>query len=173
MSISSRLTSSSTTSVSSTTSLRILTSSLTTGRFSTTTSSSVTGTLTSSSPISVSEASPSTGTRSTVTSSRLVGTSILSRSVRTLFRTPTSPTSRSRVPALSSSSVLCTRSSSSRSVVLSALSLRSSPATVLSTSLVGRCQVVSTISLDRKSTRLNSSQRQYLVCRLLLEKKKK
>src|SRR3712207_6946602 len=26
---------------------------------------------------------------------------------------------------------------------------------------------------DRKSTRLNSSQRQYLVCRLLLEKKKK
>src|SRR3712207_8107264 len=27
--------------------------------------------------------------------------------------------------------------------------------------------------LDRKSTRLNSSQRQYLVCRLLLEKKKK
>src|SRR3712207_7362438 len=27
-------------------------------------------------------------------------------------------------------------------------------------------------SLDRKSTRLNSSQRQYLVCRLLLEKKK-
>src|SRR3712207_7073702 len=26
--------------------------------------------------------------------------------------------------------------------------------------------------LDRKSTRLNSSQRQYLVCRLLLEKKK-
>src|SRR3712207_6984137 len=28
-------------------------------------------------------------------------------------------------------------------------------------------------SVDRKSTRLNSSQRQYLVCRLLLEKKKK
>src|SRR3712207_6989759 len=27
-------------------------------------------------------------------------------------------------------------------------------------------------SQDRKSTRLNSSQRQYLVCRLLLEKKK-
>src|SRR3712207_8518059 len=27
-------------------------------------------------------------------------------------------------------------------------------------------------SRDRKSTRLNSSQRQYLVCRLLLEKKK-
>src|SRR3712207_8285800 len=27
--------------------------------------------------------------------------------------------------------------------------------------------------LDRKSTRLNSSQRQYLVCRLLLEKKNK
>src|SRR3712207_8269020 len=26
--------------------------------------------------------------------------------------------------------------------------------------------------LDRKSTRLNSSQRQYIVCRLLLEKKK-
>src|SRR3712207_7099464 len=29
-----------------------------------------------------------------------------------------------------------------------------------------------TIERDRKSTRLNSSQRQYLVCRLLLEKKK-
>src|SRR3712207_8204297 len=29
-----------------------------------------------------------------------------------------------------------------------------------------------TASADRKSTRLNSSQRQYLVCRLLLEKKK-
>src|SRR3712207_8948188 len=28
------------------------------------------------------------------------------------------------------------------------------------------------VSRDRKSTRLNSSQRQYLVCRLLLEKKK-
>src|ERR687894_1038168 len=49
MSTSSRLTSSSTTSVSSTTSLRMRTSSLTTGRFSTT-SSSVRGTLTSSSP---------------------------------------------------------------------------------------------------------------------------
>src|SRR3712207_7606893 len=30
-----------------------------------------------------------------------------------------------------------------------------------------------TLPLDRKSTRLNSSHRQYLVCRLLLEKKKK
>src|SRR3712207_7469767 len=29
------------------------------------------------------------------------------------------------------------------------------------------------IGEDRKSTRLNSSQRQYLVCRLLLEKKKR
>src|SRR3712207_8065010 len=28
------------------------------------------------------------------------------------------------------------------------------------------------VTADRKSTRLNSSQRQYLVCRLLLEKKK-
>src|SRR3712207_6997594 len=31
---------------------------------------------------------------------------------------------------------------------------------------------LSKVNLDRKSTRLNSSQRQYLVCRLLLEKKK-
>src|SRR3712207_4869106 len=76
------------------------TSSLATGRFSTTTSSSVTGTLTSSSPISASAASPSTGTRSTVTSSRLVGTSILWRSVTTRLRTLRAPASLSRVPAL-------------------------------------------------------------------------
>src|SRR5215203_21468 len=107
MSISSRLTSSSTTSVSSTTSLRILTSSLATGRFSTTTSSSVTGILTSSSPIWASVAVPSeTGTRSTLTSSWRVGTSILSRSVTTRLRTMTWPASRSRVPAASSSPLL-------------------------------------------------------------------
>src|SRR5215204_6783489 len=115
-STSSRRTSSSTSSSSSTTSLRTLISSLTTGRFSTTTSSSVTGIVTSSSPISASEASrPSTGTRSTLTSSCLVGTEICSRSVRTRLRTLRAPASRSRVPALSSSSVLCTLSSSSSS----------------------------------------------------------
>src|ERR671917_1322464 len=114
-SISSRLTSSSTTSVSSTTSLRRRISSLATGRFSTTTSSSVTGTTTSSSPISASVASPSTGTRSTDTSSWRVGTSICSRSVTTRLRTLSAPASRSRVPALSSSSLLCTLSSSSSS----------------------------------------------------------
>src|SRR5215207_8272524 len=107
-STSSRRTSSSTNSSSSTTSLRTLISSLTTGRFSTTTSSSVTGITTSSSPISASEASrPSTtGTRSTLTSSCLVGTEICSRSVRTRFLTLRAPASRSLVPPLASSSVL-------------------------------------------------------------------
>src|SRR5215217_2533218 len=114
-SISSRLTSSSTTSVPSTTSLRRRTSSLATARLSTTTSSSVTGTDTSSSPIWASVASPSTGTRSTVTSSCLVGTSICSRSVLTRLRTFMAPASRSRVPAPSSSSERCTLSSSSSS----------------------------------------------------------
>src|ERR687890_2420374 len=113
-STSSRRTSSSTTSSSCTASLRTLISSLTTGRFSTTTSSSVTGMVTSSSPISASEASrPWTGTRSTETSSCRVGTLTCSRSVLTSLRTLTSPASRSLVPALSSSSVLCTLSSSS------------------------------------------------------------
>src|SRR5215207_7317380 len=121
-SISSRLTSSSTTSVSSTTSLRTRISSLATARLSTTTSSSVTGITTSSSPIWASVASPLTGTRSTFTSSCLVGTSMLSRSVRTRFLTFMAPASRSRVPATSSSSLLCTLSSSlsSRSEVVPA-----------------------------------------------------
>src|SRR5215216_4197575 len=114
ISTSSLRTSLSTTSSSSTTSLRSLISSLTTGRFSTTTSSSTTGTSTSSSsPISASGASWFTGTRSTETSSRLFGTRICSRSVFTRLRTRTAPTSRSRVPALSSSSALGTLSSSS------------------------------------------------------------
>src|SRR5215213_4327769 len=114
-STSSRLTSSSTTSVSSTTSLRTRISSLATARLSTTTSSSVTGTDTSSSPIWASVASPLTGTRSTLTSSCLVGTSMRSRSVLTRFLTFMAPASRSRVPATSSSSLLCTLSSSSSS----------------------------------------------------------
>src|SRR3712207_8068694 len=36
----------------------------------------------------------------------------------------------------------------------------------------GSTAVIGAVLLDRKSTRLNSSPRQYLVCRLLLEKKK-
>src|SRR5918994_1768480 len=126
-SISSRLTSSSTTSVSSTTSLRRRISSLATARLSTTTSSSVTGMDTSSSPIWASVASPSTGTRSTVTSSCLVGTSICSRSVRTRLRTFMAPASRSRVPALSSSSERWTLSSSSSSRVISRSSSKAGP----------------------------------------------
>src|SRR3712207_8087754 len=36
----------------------------------------------------------------------------------------------------------------------------------------GRCRAIGVSNLDRKSTRLELQSRQYLVCRLLLEKKK-
>src|SRR3712207_8167353 len=43
---------------------------------------------------------------------------------------------------------------------------------VLGAVLLGLVENMSTVCLDRKSTRLNSSHANYLVCRLLLEKKK-